>query len=282
MDYSRYILEIYKHKFYEKTILSNHEFEFFYRNIVMWALNNGPFSVYQIYSNLSNRGQNMAYKNVHPKLQKLYSLGLLEGAEYHGRSIHGAKYYKVSSKGWFNLIANASLINFRSVASSVMKATKKYYSNNIIFSTLVYPYFNSKSITLILEEEMLLDYLINCCQSTVDVILTREPDGRWISVNNFMGLIRSDSEAPADSTPGLEERIAQAIDGHIRSFVIKLILSLSKHPAGKYSYLSAISSQLASDDKFMNIFHKVEKEFSTNIKHIKLGLKRRSVTKGCF
>jgi hypothetical protein len=146
---------------------------------------------------------------------------------------------------------------------------KRYYSNNIIIRTLISPYFNSKSITLILEEEMLLDYLINCCQSTVGIILTREPDGRQISVDNFMGLIRSDRGAPADSVLGPEERIAEAIDGHIRSFVIKLILSLSKHSAGKYSYLSAISLQLASDDKFMNIFHKVEKEFSTNIKHIK-------------
>jgi hypothetical protein len=270
MDLFRYISEVYKLKLYEKTHLTNREFEFFYRNIVMWELDNGPFSVYQIYNNMSNRGENMAYKNVHQKLQKLYSQGLLGGAEYHGRSIHGAKFYKVSSKGWFILIVNASLIQpLSSIASTISKAIQKYYSSNIIFDAIICPYFNLESIRILVEQKMLLEYLSNCCQSTVDVILSRSPDGREISIDNFMGLIRSDRGAPTDSMLGLEERIVQAIDVHIRSFIIKLILSLSRHPAGKYSYLSAISSQLASDDKFMNIFYKVEKEFSTNIKHIK-------------
>jgi len=56
----------------------------------------------------------------------------------------------------------------------------------------------------------------------------------------------------------LEEKIEKAINGHLRSFVIKLVLSLLTHPAGRYSYLSAILSHLASDDKFMDILHKVK------------------------
>jgi hypothetical protein len=46
------------------------------------------------------------------------------------------------------------------------------------------------------------------------------------------------------------------------------ILLLRNLPANT-SDLSAISSQQASDDNFMNIFYKVEKEISMNIKHIK-------------
>jgi hypothetical protein len=270
MDYFGYISEVYKQKLYEKTHLTNHEFEFFYQNIARWEVDNGPFSVYQIYTNIKDRGENMAYKNVHQKLQKLYSFGLLEGSEYNGRSIHGAKFYRVSSKGWFTLIINAYLISpLSSIASTVRKAIQKYYTDNIIFSTLICPYFDPESIELLIEEKMLLDYLINCCQSTVDAILSRPSDGREISINRYISLIQSNRLALTDPTEELEESIALGIDRQVKSLIFKLVLSLSKHPKEKYSYFSMLASQLSSDDKFMNILNKVENEFFTNIRQIR-------------
>lgn len=82
-----------------------------------------------------------------------------------------------------------------------------------------------------------------------------DPDGNFIT--------RRDSEGKANG------QFLHLHDMAVATVIVtKLILSLSKHPAGKYSYLYAISSQLASDDKFINILYKVEKEFSTYIKHI--------------
>lgn len=84
---------------------------------------------------MKNRGEKMAYKNVHQKLQKLFSLGLLQEVEHNKRSFHGARFYKVSPKGWFNLLINSSTLLPSSIAPSIEKAVRKYYSKNIIFET---------------------------------------------------------------------------------------------------------------------------------------------------
>jgi hypothetical protein len=58
-------------------------------------------SVYKIYSKNKKSGYAMAYKNVHQKVQKMFSLDLIEEVE--GKYLRGAKFYRISPNGWANI-----------------------------------------------------------------------------------------------------------------------------------------------------------------------------------
>ena len=68
----------------------------------------GPFSVYKLCKFLKGALEEpIAYKNVHTNVQKLYVLGLIQ--ELAGHFSRGAKFYKLSNRGWFNLIKHDTL-----------------------------------------------------------------------------------------------------------------------------------------------------------------------------
>ena len=67
------------------------------------------FSVYKIYSEIKKAGSSMAYKNVHQKVHKILSLGLIEEVGT-GYVLHGARYYQISPNGWLNLILTSEIL----------------------------------------------------------------------------------------------------------------------------------------------------------------------------
>lgn len=92
----------------------------------------------------------MAYKNVHKIVKQLHSLKLIEvvGKETikkERESIHNPKYYRLTTGGIFSLIYNHQF----SLVSSGMQNIKKFfqnYSENILFRTILYSYFEEQSL----------------------------------------------------------------------------------------------------------------------------------------
>jgi hypothetical protein len=82
--------------------------EFLENHLLCQELFYGPFSIYNVHSQYKKINISIAYKNVHKKVHKMISLGLLE--ETKGPySVHAAKFYKISLNGWINLIAEGLL-----------------------------------------------------------------------------------------------------------------------------------------------------------------------------
>ena len=131
-------------------------------------------STYQIFSflrmTLSNR---MAYKNVHEIVKKLHSLELIElvGKKLLKKerdSLHNPIYYKLTTGGIFHLIYKDQI----SLMTSDIGRIKKFfqnYSENIVFRTILYPYFDEQSLSRMDNSiiiEGILDYLNKCCAIT--------------------------------------------------------------------------------------------------------------------
>jgi hypothetical protein len=94
-------------------------------------------SAYQIYSSMKT-----AYKNVHKRVQRLESLGLIELATSDAAS-HGAKYYKLTEGGMYKLYLSSD-VKMRFVLS--LSEIIKHHGNLEIFKTFLYPYFEKTTL----------------------------------------------------------------------------------------------------------------------------------------
>ena len=140
------------------------------RRILDYEMESGPFSVYKIYSYFKKALRYpKSYKNTHQWIQKLYSLGMIE--EVYGNYARGARFYRISTGGWLNLILDGI---FRSTWYE--KVLIKFYDQNIFFKTFILPYFEIDTVKT-LKTGLGLDlYLIICCEATIlwlEVLLIR-------------------------------------------------------------------------------------------------------------
>jgi hypothetical protein len=242
----------------------------------------GGFSVYEIYSYMKTRGSSMAYKNVHQKVHKLLSLGLIEEIGT-GYVLHGAKYYQLSLNGWVNLILNSEYSSFQA-------ALKQYYDKNIIFKTFIYPYFELETILFFLNVLELNTYLRNCCQTTIQtmnlwesgdkkkhgiLVLPRDklrqlPDDELLDALKYKLDVRSayrdvhytldglrkmiKSKGLAGLSVLIPKSITEVLDLHLKSFLFEQIM--------RASHLSYLRSALAEDRKFMAAIKEMGGEFN--------------------
>ncbi|MGI0042397.1 MAG: hypothetical protein ACRD47_01690 [Nitrososphaeraceae archaeon] len=151
----------------------------------------GPhFSTYQVHKALKEipiknmqrkkKGKSylLAYKDVHKRVKRLYSLGLIEesGIDQLPRkkissytqfdmkfaSIHNPIFYRLTLGGIFNLV-------LYHVAETVEPPTAifRYHNNNIIFRTFLYSFFKKSTLTRIKGSFLLRSvfiYLSRCCE----------------------------------------------------------------------------------------------------------------------
>jgi hypothetical protein len=119
---------------------------------------------------------NIAYKNVREHVKRLEQLGYIEpvllGDGHLGDLVHGAKYYRISEAGMFQLFLQHDL-----VPPTLLPKILEYFRNYSIFETLVYPYFKRETMTALKElweaewidsftiqiGTAMCDYLHNCC-----------------------------------------------------------------------------------------------------------------------
>lgn len=177
MDYSEYMLAAYRDDFREVKMTEG-DIDFLSEKLASYR--EGRFSVYQIYSDMKKEGSSIAYKNVHQKVHKLLSLGLIQDVGT-GYVLHGAKYYQISLNGWINLILKSEDFLFH-------EAIRQYYDKNIIFKTFIYPYFELETILFFLNHLEVNTYLRNCCQTTIHTMNEWESGGE--ERNGVLGLPR--------------------------------------------------------------------------------------------
>lgn len=168
-------------------------------SIVLGQFLLGPhFSAYQLHKSLREipikniqrkrkKGKDyfLAYKDVHKRVKLLNKLGLIEEskidelprkkASSHTEfdimfaSIHKAMFYRLTLGGIFNLI-------LYHVAETVepTAAIFRYYDNNTIFRTFLYPFFKKSTLTRIkgsFLSRSIFIYLSRCCE-IIDHTLT--------------------------------------------------------------------------------------------------------------
>lgn len=110
----------------------------------------GKNTAYLIHSDLKKRGISMDYKNVSKRVRRLHELKLI--TESKGESAHRAKFYKLSTEGLFYLLVNCPITPRMLIE----------YKDNIILKSLLYPYFEEKTVEIGGENYEIGQYLIEC------------------------------------------------------------------------------------------------------------------------
>jgi hypothetical protein len=122
-------------------------------------------STYQIFSSLRGKSGEMAYKNVHKIVKHLHSLKLIEIVGKKEReSIHNPKYYRLTTGGIFSLINN-----YLGHTPQIIKKMIRNYNENILFRTLLTPYFEEQSLSHLDSRtifQQIQEYLYKCCNFT--------------------------------------------------------------------------------------------------------------------
>jgi hypothetical protein len=117
---------------------------------------NEPSSAYRLYSFLKSKRNSMAYKNVHKRVKRLEHLSLI--SEIKSDSSHGSKFYKLTSEGLFYLLSRFSRIPLTWLIQ---------YKDDVILKTLIFPYFEEHTLSIISVQREISHYLQECCQMVV-------------------------------------------------------------------------------------------------------------------
>jgi hypothetical protein len=148
-------------------------------------------SAYNIFSSLRKMGgkHKMAYKNVHKRIKQLQSLNLIReiGREsISTRTLHNPKYYRLTTGGIFHLMHNATLLYHNGLPG--IKQMFQNYSENIIFRTILYPYFGKETLSKVNRPRIfrdILDYMNKCCTVTEENIQFRKYNDEFILARLF-------------------------------------------------------------------------------------------------
>lgn len=231
MSLDRYTYEVLK---YNRVTLGSAERRFL--NEMMGK----PKSVYSIRSILKDSGHTMAYKNVHTRIKRLEELNLIEkasGKARHGR--HGAINYQLTTQGMLYQVSRFVNIDESLSWSDFLD----YHSDNVIFETLVLPYFEKDTIKragVKLYFAIVL-YLGDCYNITLD------------AADRIRKAIEEHNK---DDQEYYTKRLKEDLEWQPREFVLKLVTNfLRKKDDG------VIMGQLAKDKKFLELLREVQKDF---------------------
>jgi hypothetical protein len=269
MDYSGYISDSFNNNV-KHVSLGNSDYHFFVNSLLNWELFFGPFSVYNVHRQLRKSGTPIAYKNVHQKLHKILALGLIkETREVFAE--HGAKYYKISLNGWFNLILEGAF--FPDYIYELV--IRHNYDSNIIFRTFLSSFFELETLSH-LDSLDVNTYLQSCCQSTVSGIQVWKHDierPKLIPDSIIGGAAcpfprRKGKEYTAMAIVNLKDNrqinrtefshtntrlLADGLDLLVNSFLFQQTM--------KYSGKKEMQTILSNDKKFVASIQNVKKEF---------------------
>lgn len=124
----------------------------------------GINSAYKIFKHLEHQVYHPAYKNVHKRVQKLLRYGLIEEEILEPRPLHGAKNYRLKTRGLVYYCSHLSgigdFIHFINVILS--------HKDDIIFKTFLFPFLERRTIknaTYTLTK-LISNYIIECCEIT--------------------------------------------------------------------------------------------------------------------
>lgn len=252
-----YILEVTKIKSIPILIIDDIDQQF------LWYILRGQTSAYKIFSILKIRSP-MAYKNVHSRIKNLFNLNLIEEIKTEGGFKHGAINYKLTTRG---LVCHFSEIGSPHEGNIFLS-----YSENTLFKTFLYPYFERntiKSATYSLSR-LIASYLEQCCQMTryalEMLVYYIDPDIKSTEVVELPPIIVLQFQ----------------LNWHIKSFLLKTAIMTEDVIDWRYfgQQVSARYSQskgsirctandrvetftlLSGDKKFMKALEEIEEQFS--------------------
>jgi hypothetical protein len=200
--------------------------------------------------------QSMAYKNVHKRVKRLHSLGLIE--ESKGNFKRNAKMYRLTSRGLFERLLDQS---------PWLPDILDLYRNNPIIETLVYQYFELETIanfeTFPLTE--LRRYLRRCCEAILNTLDVHRYETKkceeWSRVYNV---------EPKDHSVLLHSYLDAAIKDEAKNFVLKIVnMSKDEDPYQSIpNYSNLFPRQaLLKDKKFIYLLEEIKNDFDNGSKN---------------
>ena len=110
----------------------------------------------------------MAYKNVLKRVKRLLSLQLIERVEVN-KSKHGAKYYKLTQHGIFQIVA---MQGYLQIDTEKLHLFLFNHSDDLLFETFLFKYFEQQTIMGLSGlnlKHLVFEYLHKCC---IDILTT--------------------------------------------------------------------------------------------------------------
>jgi hypothetical protein len=152
-------------------------------DILQIYAHNESLSAYQVFAKLKSTHLQMAYKNVHKRIQRLKILSLIEEKQ-RDKAEHGAKYYRLTEYGIYQLfLKRVHAVSFDQLYIEKFKklqihdkALFKYYNDNALFRTFLYPYLDKNTLLNLDDLLVITDifgYLHDCC-NVIEKILHSE------------------------------------------------------------------------------------------------------------
>ena len=218
------------------------------------------YSAYEIFSVLKKMGKPMAYKNVHKRVSRLHTLGLIKEVEKSGRN---AIKYELTTHGLFERLM---------IGPAVDLIFLERNRRNVILQTILYQYFEEQTIREFEDARYhLAFYLKSCCQAVLTAVKSLKPqlddlDRRFLEWQEDLreNKLRPNFEELGNSyTEGMENLIM----GQIRNFVFKIVDGakyeyLERHRREPRKYLTSFPTELLKNDKrFIPILSEMKKDF---------------------
>jgi hypothetical protein len=224
----------------------------------------------------------MAYKNVHRRVQGLLSQRLINEVAAPGGFKHGAKNFALTDRGLIYLYS--ILWGAKNIVETI-----KSHKNSALFQTFVYPFFETKTInnaTLTLNL-LLENFIISCCQSTVTCSRL---------LNNYIELL--EDVKSKDELLGILpiNYLYYKLNSDILLFLIKCVLSVTlfedweeyervgvtnkvwgQESVDQSKLVSLLNDEklqtyrmLVNDKKFMKALKTVEKDFIPSLDKLRM------------
>jgi DNA-binding PadR family transcriptional regulator len=159
-------------------------------NEFLQLVSHEPYSAYEIKKYLANRKTPMDYKNIHRRVKVMKKFGLITVIEPAGKqSIHRAIYYGPSELGVYYLVRSSTCpLAMYNTIMELFKNLLTNHGNNILFKTVLYPYFKVSTLLNIYDSRYLYAvwrYLQSCCEEiekAIEMKRNLEPWGQQIFI----------------------------------------------------------------------------------------------------
>ena len=227
-----------------------------------------PISAYKISRHLKNGFffysdgmistgiKSMAYKNVHKRVKRLNSLGLIEKLE--GTFERNAIVYKLTTRGLLE-----RLIDFNPLIPDILKL----YKTDPIIETLVYQYFESKTIEKFeaFALSKLRLYLRKCCEAILSTIEVYRYETKFMERSEI-----SNSELKFKHDNMLPGYIDGTIRFEAKNFVFDIVnLSKDEDPyqSDKDNRNNFPRQALLKDKRFIRLLQEIKNDFENGCKN---------------
>ncbi len=209
----------------------------------------------------------MSYKNVHKRVKRLETLGLIEQLPERRPKEREIK-YRLTSRGLFQELLDYPWPDFTQTGHRVV-VLPLVYKDDIILQTILYQYFELETVKEFMEifgDLFFNGFIMKCCEEIQEIV-----DGISTSFEvDFNPNLKKEwpyyySEKYGflfnlDSWSG--DRIGKQIDGIIRNEAKNLIYEILREST------NVPKPVLVADKKFIELLEEVKKEFNEGLKNI--------------